>query len=69
MRDIFARASKCTPGNDKSAVIRASRTHGVVRVGAHHGAVKVVGVVLSITTGVDNVGVGCTISKGRAVLC
>ena len=69
VRDIFARASKCASGNDKSAVVRAPRAHGVVRVSAHHGAVEVVGVILGPATRVDNVGVSRTISKGGAVSC
>jgi len=67
--DIFARASKCTSGNDKRTIVRTSRAHGIVRVGAHHGAVKVVRVVLSPVTSMGNVGISGAISKGWAASC
>lgn len=69
VRDIFARASKCAPSNDKSAVIRAPRTHGVMRVSAHHRAVKIVRVVLSPVTRMCNIGISGAVSKGRTVFC
>jgi hypothetical protein len=50
MRNIFARAGKCAPGDDKSTIIGTSRTHGVMGVNAHHGSVKVVGIMFRPTT-------------------
>jgi hypothetical protein len=65
VRNVFARASKCAPGNDESTVIGTSRTHSIVGVSAHHGAVKIVSIVFNPATWVNNVGVGSAVSQCR----
>jgi hypothetical protein len=66
MRNIFARAGKCAPGDDKGTIIRTPRTHGVVGVSAHHGAVKIVGIVFGPIPWVNDVGIGCAVSESRS---
>lgn len=66
VRDILARAGKCAPGNDKGTVIGTPSTHSIVRVSAHHGAVKVVGIIFSPITRVNEIGVSSAVSKGWA---
>jgi hypothetical protein len=50
MRNIFARAGKCAPGDDKGTIVGASCAHGVMGVSAHHGTIKVVSVVFNPVT-------------------
>lgn len=68
VRNVFARASECTPSDDKCAIVRTPCAHGIVRVSAHHGTVKVVGVIFDPTVRVDEVGISSAISESRAVL-
>lgn len=63
MRDILSGASKSAPGNHQCAIIWVSSTYGIVGVRGYYSTVKVVGIILNISTTLYDVGVGSAISE------